>query len=727
MSTYSCSSPHDLTPRMTTAAPHASIAPTPPSVATPVTFTMLSTPMDMPMPGHRDAPKMFTGKYTEVSDFVRHVDKLLKKCRVTDDAEKCECLLDYCSLDVQTVIRSLDSYCMGQWKELCEEILQSYDADRALERYKPRDVVTLTLETKNKPCRNLTQWRKYKRHVPLDCSQYTVKEICAAAEWHFRRNKHEALIINASDYGTQVDDDDTDDEASEFDDHELTKKTTYSHGKPETNIDAIASMIKTLNGMSPEDPKYAPLYFKMVRADDSGDAVRFVQEPLSSSAHSLQTYQAMDQEDPSVSAVQQVLPPHPNSIPLGAAVNMGCYGCGGSHRLAECPQVHQLIRQGIAVYNPLNRRLQMQTGIPVQRRGNETLSRSHARNSDQLSAPHTQVKQVVRGVYQDAIQADVDADQDSTDSNERWTEDADEVLSSEWEANDNKMRTDQYRYASLFYMHQTFLPTLQTLEPVAATDTSESTWLIDFAEPSLLVDFSEPPLTEDLGHPPGIFMRSRPRSLTRDDRIYSQQCQELSALINSVSAAPSPISVTTVYNAKVTMMNADAAEEPSSPMSAVIEEPSSPMITAAEEPSSTIEATAEEPSSPIETIDREPSLTTAVTVYTDATRSSHHASPFLSDMDQNTGSPLAFRKDDVGKEMMSELVKPLRQYGENVLQRMQMQEQKREPDMESWIEVYHAVGLSMLQQLNHVSEMSPENVQELSNEMLRLQRILKQR
>ncbi|KAJ7651252.1 hypothetical protein FB45DRAFT_1018602 [Roridomyces roridus] len=196
-------------------------------------------------------------------------------------------------------------------------------------------------------------------------------------------------------------------------------------------------------------------------------------------------------------------------------------------------------------------------------------------------------------------------------------------------------------------------------------------------------------------------------------------------LSNQSLCLPHPnSSVTTVYNAKVTMMNADAAEEPSSPMSAVIEEPSSPMITAAEEPSSTIEATAEEPSSPIETIDREPSLTTAVTVYTDATRSSHHASPFLSDMDQNTGSPLAFRKDDVGKEMMSELVKPLRQYGENVLQRMQMQEQKREPDMESWIEVYHAVGLSMFQQLNHVSEMSSENVQELSDEMLQLQRIL---
>ncbi|KAJ7651251.1 hypothetical protein FB45DRAFT_1018599 [Roridomyces roridus] len=265
--------------------------------------------MDMPMRGQKEAPKTFKGKYTEVSDFIRHLERLFKKCKITDDADKCNYLMEYCSNDVQILIRSLDSYRRQQWSALRDEVLQSYDADRALEKYKPMDVITFTLKTKNTPCYTLTEWRKYKvkyitvaggpyqrghitradyhtyfwvgihqslrmilenlllQRQPIrnPSAYYKIQEINNVAEWHFRRNKHEALIINASDYGTQVDDDDTDDEASEFDGHELTKKTSYSHGKPETDIDAIASMIKTLNGMSPEDPEYAPLYFKMLK------------------------------------------------------------------------------------------------------------------------------------------------------------------------------------------------------------------------------------------------------------------------------------------------------------------------------------------------------------------------------------------------------------------------------------------------------------------------------
>jgi hypothetical protein len=64
------------------------------------------TVWDMPMRGSRDAPKTFKGHHSEVEYFIAHYDKLLVKYRVTDSFDQCECVLDYCSTDVQGFIRA---------------------------------------------------------------------------------------------------------------------------------------------------------------------------------------------------------------------------------------------------------------------------------------------------------------------------------------------------------------------------------------------------------------------------------------------------------------------------------------------------------------------------------------------------------------------------------------------------------------------------------------------
>ncbi|KAJ6473986.1 hypothetical protein C8R47DRAFT_1294284 [Mycena vitilis] len=207
------------------------------------------TVLDMPLRGSKDAPKLFRGHHAEVEYFIAHYDRLLVKFHVNDPHDQCKLILDYCSTDVQGFIRASKYYQNKQWPKLRREILQSYDADRATSRYKPSDIATYTLKTQSKPFQNLSQWKKYfikyktmagillqQGHItqvnydvyfwlgiqidlrrtleqrinqlnPTRSSrrQYSVREINIAAEWYFRRNRAEAMVVNAADYGVDLD------------------------------------------------------------------------------------------------------------------------------------------------------------------------------------------------------------------------------------------------------------------------------------------------------------------------------------------------------------------------------------------------------------------------------------------------------------------------------------------------------------------------------------------
>jgi hypothetical protein len=92
-------------------------------------FAPLRTSLNLPIRGHKDAPKTFKGKHTEVQRFIDHYDRLLSICRVTEESEKCEFILEYCSTDVQNVIHTMESYSRRSWKKLRKEILKFYDAE----------------------------------------------------------------------------------------------------------------------------------------------------------------------------------------------------------------------------------------------------------------------------------------------------------------------------------------------------------------------------------------------------------------------------------------------------------------------------------------------------------------------------------------------------------------------------------------------------------------------
>jgi hypothetical protein len=115
---------------------------------------------DMPIRGSKDDPKTFMGKYNEVQLFIDHFERLIKKCRISNDSDRCDLVMLYCSMDVQNIIRILDGYEYRKWGVLKPQLLKFFDADWVYQKYKPIDVKTYAVRKRLRTCYNLTQWHR---------------------------------------------------------------------------------------------------------------------------------------------------------------------------------------------------------------------------------------------------------------------------------------------------------------------------------------------------------------------------------------------------------------------------------------------------------------------------------------------------------------------------------------------------------------------------------------
>lgn len=442
--------------------PTPSSSPEPPRMQAPpvVSFSApLRTSLDMPIRGSKDAPRTFKGKHTEVQPFLDHFELLLNKCRVTDDKEKCACLLKYCSIEVQNVIQTMECFHQHKWSRLRKELLKHYDAERALQKYKPADVYAYALKMRHRACYSLTQWRKYYVkynsiaggplnrhhmgredylayfwmgiHKPLrqilenrilqsnpyrdDEAQYTMKELDTAADWYFRRNKYESLMVKAVEFGEERDEEysgedsdkestSSEDSASDYEEFRRKKKQRARRKKQEKkgkttgkgdasegkdrqkyagNEDEIASMIRKLNAMKLDDPEYAPIYYKVMVLDKSGTAKDCVKPPFFERTERTprtrppaNTQSAGPSERPTTPAT------YPNSIPISKTAPSGagreftgCFGClGEGHRISDCQQIADLVKRNVITYNDETRRLTMKNGNQIWRRSGESLA-----------------------------------------------------------------------------------------------------------------------------------------------------------------------------------------------------------------------------------------------------------------------------------------------------------------------------------------------------------------
>jgi hypothetical protein len=146
------------------------------------------TPAMMPSPWAKEAPPKFTGKYEDVKHLIKRYKSLCAIYNVDEDAERCECILDYCSYKVIHLIEALKSYTEKSWADLESDLLRYYDADWKETRYIICDLTQLTQDWKHRSIKTLTRWKSYEH------------KFITIGGWLFAKKK-----ISDSELGTTMD------------------------------------------------------------------------------------------------------------------------------------------------------------------------------------------------------------------------------------------------------------------------------------------------------------------------------------------------------------------------------------------------------------------------------------------------------------------------------------------------------------------------------------------
>ncbi|KAK0229828.1 hypothetical protein EDD85DRAFT_775972 [Armillaria nabsnona] len=115
----------------------------------------------MPLLGAHSAPAKFKGKYDSVKKFICQYKHMCTVYNILD-AEKCQRLVDYCSLRVTCFIEALDSFVDEDWAQLETDILTCYDAELNESRYLISDLDRLIDHWCNKGIFNLRKFKEYK-------------------------------------------------------------------------------------------------------------------------------------------------------------------------------------------------------------------------------------------------------------------------------------------------------------------------------------------------------------------------------------------------------------------------------------------------------------------------------------------------------------------------------------------------------------------------------------
>ena len=118
----------------------------------------------LPVPGSKNAPKKFKGKFSEIKLFVKHYEKLCVQKQVLDPQEKIENITQYCSKKVREFMEGLPSYSKGNWDLFVQDLLEFYDADRDIKRYKRGDLEAFCKSMRHwKTSMRLSHWKQFNR------------------------------------------------------------------------------------------------------------------------------------------------------------------------------------------------------------------------------------------------------------------------------------------------------------------------------------------------------------------------------------------------------------------------------------------------------------------------------------------------------------------------------------------------------------------------------------
>ena len=234
-------------------------------------------PSSMPLRGQKGSPKTFKGDYREIGRFINHIEKLFSKHQVLTDQERCEAVLEYCSMGVEDFIRQCINFVHPNWNLLRDELLKFYDAEKLTSKYEYADLQRFILRHHKKKCQSLSKWKEYYRkyitiagqlkeqgvlsdrdyrayfwkglpkglqkrlEVKLhsldptwDMSQpYNVADILTVADSHFLRNKFTDTTLTAYDlkHLSDFEGDETDSESSDSEESSSEEEEYHSRRK----------------------------------------------------------------------------------------------------------------------------------------------------------------------------------------------------------------------------------------------------------------------------------------------------------------------------------------------------------------------------------------------------------------------------------------------------------------------------------------------------------------
>ena len=370
--------------------------------------------LDMPLPRTEKAPRKFKGEYVYVKEFLQHYERLLNQCKITDDAEKCTGILQYCSKTVKETIEGLEDYQKPNWNQLKTTLLRLYDSERNDKRHSERELKAFINHTKGADITHLSQFRNYERHFmriagwlkgqgkltdsemnkrfwsglprnlrkqielrmsiddpPLDLTTpFSIDKIVTAAERILHRDRFDA---DESD-GQEMDwaEDDSDSDSDSDDEYTQIKAKVKNEKKSNHNKKAkkalkdldeegeeikrraeVETLIQQLAQMSVSDSNYGLLYYRAISRDPKAQ--------LSIKPPQLQLTKVTKNPDTSQK---------PSNT--GLRTSFGCYGCGAQdHGMSNCSALNDLVIQGMIKRGTDNKYI-MKDGSKIFRNSGET-------------------------------------------------------------------------------------------------------------------------------------------------------------------------------------------------------------------------------------------------------------------------------------------------------------------------------------------------------------------
>ncbi|KAK7014385.1 hypothetical protein R3P38DRAFT_2787900 [Favolaschia claudopus] len=141
--------------------------------------------------------------------------------------------------------------------------------------------------------------------------------------------------------------------------------------------------------MTLDDPEYTPVYYTLLAKDTTGQAAKWVKPPEVLNNWARIPRVPRSSPMPPRNSVNMAntnnnsVATYPNNIPLGNSSNnigpsnapQACFGCGAEgHRIGECPEISELIREGIIKQDDETRRIKMADGSNVRRAMGEPIA-----------------------------------------------------------------------------------------------------------------------------------------------------------------------------------------------------------------------------------------------------------------------------------------------------------------------------------------------------------------